>query len=200
MATNFESIKLNFKSSAYSTAVTQLESKMKELESARSEYDQRRSEIPQFWDGDARDEAYEVIGQNIENVKTAYKAVEENMKAFKEADKQHCKRDQAEAGRRPQESAESVPVLMEFYLNPERLEQRNENVREQLRHVRRFSELVRQSKKIDTMHQKELIRIQQRLDRMERNLSQLITATDELQQEMKDDMAQLRHDATQLFT
>ena len=30
--------------------------------------------------------AYEVIGQNIENVKTAYKAVEENMKAFKEAD------------------------------------------------------------------------------------------------------------------
>ena len=67
MATNFESIKLNFKSSAYSTAVTQLESKMKELESARSEYDQRRSEIPQFWDGDARDEAYEVIGQNIEN-------------------------------------------------------------------------------------------------------------------------------------
>ena len=74
MATNFESIKLNFKSSAYSTAVTQLESKMKELESARSEYDQRRSEIPQFWDGDARDEAYEVIGQNIENVKTAYKA------------------------------------------------------------------------------------------------------------------------------
>ena len=58
MATNFESIKLNFKSSAYSTAVTQLESKMKELESARSEYDQRRSEIPQFWDGDARDEAY----------------------------------------------------------------------------------------------------------------------------------------------
>ena len=50
---------------------------------------------------------------------------------------------------------------MEFYLNPERLEQRNENVREQLRHVRRFSELVRQSKKIDTMHQKELIRIQQ---------------------------------------
>jgi uncharacterized protein YukE len=86
MATNFESIKLNFKSSAYSTAVTQLESKMKELESARSEYDQRRSEIPQFWDGDARDEAYEVIGQNIENVKTAYKAVEENMKAFKEAD------------------------------------------------------------------------------------------------------------------
>ena len=88
-----------------------------------------------------------------------------------------------------------------------RLEQRNENVREQLRHVRRFSELVRQSKKIDTMHQKELIRIQQRLDRMERNLSQLITATDDalaeyakLQQEMKDDMAQLRHDATQLFT
>ena len=47
---------------------------------------------------------------------------------------------------------------MEFYLNPERLEQRNENVREQLRHVRRFSELVRQSKKIDAMHQKELIR------------------------------------------
>ena len=54
---------------------------------------------------------------------------------------------------------------------------------------------------------KELIRIQQRLDRMERNLSQLITATDDalaeyakLQQEMKDDMAQLRHDATQLFT
>lgn len=96
---------------------------------------------------------------------------------------------------------------MEFYLNPERLEQRNENVREQLRHVRRFSELVRQGKKIDTMHQKELIRIQQRLDRMERNLSQLITATDDalaeyakLQQEMKDDMAQLRHDATQLFT
>lgn len=80
MATSFESIKLNFQSSAYSTAVTQLESKMKELESARSEYDQRRSEIPQFWDGDARDEAYEVIGQNIENVKTAYKAVEENMR------------------------------------------------------------------------------------------------------------------------
>ena len=42
---------------------------------------------------------------------------------------------------------------------------------------------------------------------MERNLSQLITATDDalaeyakLQQEMKDDMAQLRHDAIQLFT
>lgn len=86
MATSFESIKLNFQSSAYSTAVTQLESKMKELESARSEYDQRRSEIPQFWDGDARDEAYEVIGANIANVKTAYQAVEENMKAFKEAD------------------------------------------------------------------------------------------------------------------
>lgn len=86
MATSFESIKLNFQSSAYSTAVTQLESKMKELESARSEYDQRRSEIPQFWDGDARDEAYKVIGANIENVKTAYKAVEENMKAFKDAD------------------------------------------------------------------------------------------------------------------
>ena len=86
MATSFESIKLNFQSSAYSTAVTQLESKMKELEQARTEYDQSRSEIPQFWDGDARDEAYEVIGQNIENVKTAYKAVEENMKAFKEAD------------------------------------------------------------------------------------------------------------------
>ena len=86
MATSFESIKLNFQSSAYSTAVTQLESKMKELESARSEYDQRRSEIPQFWDGDARDEAYEVIGANIANVKTAYQAVEENMKAFKEVD------------------------------------------------------------------------------------------------------------------
>ena len=51
-----------------------------------TEYDQRRSEIPQFWDGDARDEAYEVIGANIANVKTAYQAVEENMKAFKEAD------------------------------------------------------------------------------------------------------------------
>mgnify|MGYP002730683566 CR=1 FL=1 len=86
MATSFESIKLNFQSSAYSTAVTQLESKMKELESARSEYDQRRSEIPQFWDGDARDEACEEIGQNIKNDNTAYKAVEENMKAFKEAD------------------------------------------------------------------------------------------------------------------
>ena len=86
MATSFESIKLNFQSSAYSTAVTQLESKMKELEQARTEYDQRRSEIPQFWDGDARDEAYEVIGANIANVKTAYQAVEENMKAFKEAD------------------------------------------------------------------------------------------------------------------
>lgn len=86
MATSFESIKLNFQSSAYSTAVTQLESKMKELEQARTEYDQRRGEIPQFWDGDARDEAYKVIGANIENVKTAYKAVEENMKAFKEAD------------------------------------------------------------------------------------------------------------------
>ena len=83
MATSFESIKLNFQSSAYSTAVTQLESKMKELEQASTEYDQRRSEIPQFWDGDARDEAYEVIGANI---KTAYQAVEENMKAFKEAD------------------------------------------------------------------------------------------------------------------
>lgn len=45
MATSFESIKLNFQSSAYSTAVTQLESKMKELEQARTEYDQRRSEI-----------------------------------------------------------------------------------------------------------------------------------------------------------
>ena len=86
MATSFESIKLNFQSSAYSTAVTQLESKMKELEQARTEYDQRRSEIPQVWDGDARDEAYEVIGANIANVKTAYQAVEENMKAFKEAD------------------------------------------------------------------------------------------------------------------
>ena len=43
MATSFESIKLNFQSSAYSTAVTQLESKMKELEQARTEYDQRRT-------------------------------------------------------------------------------------------------------------------------------------------------------------
>lgn len=83
---NFDAIKLNFKTSAYSTAVTQLESKMKELEAAREEYNQRRAEIPQFWSGDAQDQAYEVIGQNIENVKTAYKAVEENMKAFKEAD------------------------------------------------------------------------------------------------------------------
>lgn len=96
---------------------------------------------------------------------------------------------------------------MEFYLDPGRLEQHNETVREQLRHVRRFSQLIRQSKNYDTMHQKELTRIQQRLDRMERDLSQLITVTGDalteyaaLEQEMKDSMAQLRHNASGLFT
>lgn len=96
---------------------------------------------------------------------------------------------------------------MEFYLDPGRLEQHNEIVREQLRHVRRFSQLIRQSKNYDTMHQKELTRIQQRLDRMERDLSQLITVTEDalteyaaLEQEMKDSMAQLRHNASGLFT
>lgn len=96
---------------------------------------------------------------------------------------------------------------MEFYLDPGRLEQHNETVREQLRHVRCFSQLIRQSKNYDTMHQKELTRIQQRLDRMERDLSQLITVTEDalteyaaLEQEMKDSMAQLRHNASGLFT
>lgn len=86
MAAQFDAVKLNFKSSAYSTAVTQLESKLRELNSARDEYDKQRDAIPQFWSGDAEDEAYQVICANIENVKTAYKAVEENMKAFKDAD------------------------------------------------------------------------------------------------------------------
>lgn len=96
---------------------------------------------------------------------------------------------------------------MEFYLDPGRLEQHNETVQEQLRHVRCFSQLIRQSKNYDTMHQKELTRIQQRLDRMERDLSQLITVTEDalteyaaLEQEMKDSMAHLRHNASGLFT
>ncbi|MCI6742550.1 MAG: hypothetical protein MR452_07970 [Faecalibacterium prausnitzii] len=95
---------------------------------------------------------------------------------------------------------------MEFYLDPRRLEEHNEHIREQLRHVRRFSRLVAQSKEYDTMHQEELNRIQQRLERVERNLSQLITATDDalveyaaLERETRDKMAQLRHDASGLF-
>lgn len=88
MVASFEAVRLNFKTSAYSTAVNQLNSKLKQLEAAREEYSQRRAEIPQFWSGDAQDEAYQVIGQNIENVKTAYKAVEENMKAFQQADEE----------------------------------------------------------------------------------------------------------------
>lgn len=85
MATNLEALKVNFSKSQYSNAVTQLNTKMKELEAAREDYSKQRDAIPQFWEGDAKDDAYEVIGANIENVKTAYKAVEESMKAYKEA-------------------------------------------------------------------------------------------------------------------
>lgn len=95
---------------------------------------------------------------------------------------------------------------MEFFLDPKRLEQRNENVQVQLRHVRHFLKLIEQSKEYDTMHQKELTRIQQRLTRMERNLSQLITVTDDalaeyrmLEHQMQDSMEQIRHDSSKIF-
>lgn len=83
-----ESVKLNLKQSAYTTAVTNLNSKLRELINAQDDYDQQRAEIPNFWSGDAEDEAYETIGENIAQVKTAQKNIEENIKAFEEAEQE----------------------------------------------------------------------------------------------------------------
>ena len=71
MAT-FDSIKVNLNESSYSTAVSQLESKLRELENCREQYNAKRNEIRNIWKGDAADEAYETIGANIEQVKKAY--------------------------------------------------------------------------------------------------------------------------------
>lgn len=88
MVSNMDSVRLALKSSVYTDAVTQLDSKLKLLNQARTDYDTQRREIPNFWSGDEADEAYETIGENIENVKKAYQAVEDNMKAFQEAEQQ----------------------------------------------------------------------------------------------------------------
>ena len=76
------SANINIKQSAYSNAITQLESKLRELENARNDYNELRDQIPDFWSGDAADEAYETIGAAIEQVKTSADAVKENIQAI----------------------------------------------------------------------------------------------------------------------
>lgn len=76
------SANINIKQSAYSNAINQLESKLRELENAREDYNQLRERIPDFWSGDAADEAYETIGAAIEQVKTSADAVKENIQAI----------------------------------------------------------------------------------------------------------------------
>lgn len=81
----YDSTVLNIKNTAYTSAISQLQSKLRELENARDEYDQQRRAIPEFWSGDAADSAYETIGISIEQVKKAYKTVEENIQTLQEA-------------------------------------------------------------------------------------------------------------------
>ena len=76
------SANFNIKQSAYSNAINQLDSKLRELENAREDYNQLREQIPDFWSGDAADEAYETIGAAIEQVKTSADAVKENIQAI----------------------------------------------------------------------------------------------------------------------
>lgn len=76
------SANINIKQNAYSNAINQLESKLRELENAREDYNQLREQIPDFWSGDAADEAYETIGAAIEQVKTSADAVKENIQAI----------------------------------------------------------------------------------------------------------------------
>lgn len=76
------SVNIKIKQSAYANAISQLQSKLKELENAREEYNQQREAIPDFWSGDAADEAYDTIGAAIEQVKTAAQSVEENIAAI----------------------------------------------------------------------------------------------------------------------
>lgn len=76
------SANINIKQSAYSNVINQLESKLRELENAREDYNQLREQIPDFWSGDAADEAYETIGAAIEQVKTSADAVKENIQAI----------------------------------------------------------------------------------------------------------------------
>ena len=76
------SVNIKIKQSAYTNAINQLQSKLRELENAREEYNQQREAIPNFWEGDAADQAYETIGQAIEQVKTAAQSVEENIAAI----------------------------------------------------------------------------------------------------------------------
>lgn len=79
------SVNIKIKQSAYTNAINQLQSKLKELEGARELYNQQREQIPNFWEGDAADKAYETIGQAIEQVKTAAQSVEENIAAIQKA-------------------------------------------------------------------------------------------------------------------
>lgn len=68
--------------------------------------------------------------------------------------------------------------MAQIYVNIRGLEQRNVQTEEQIRHIRRFIQLVKACREIDTMHQNELRDMQARLERMEQNLRQMMDVTE----------------------
>lgn len=96
--------------------------------------------------------------------------------------------------------------MAQIYIHFQGLEQRNAQTQEQIRHIRRFMQLVEACRQIDTMHQKELQDIQARLERMEQNLRQMMDVTEtmvrqylKLDREMQDQIQGIRHTASHLF-
>lgn len=93
-----------------------------------------------------------------------------------------------------------------FYLDVDKLYGYSGQLTQELEHIRTFKHLVENCKLYDTMHQKELNDIYQRLERMELNLVKLIDANEEfvvqfkqLDNEMRDSMLAARNRATKLF-
>lgn len=96
--------------------------------------------------------------------------------------------------------------MAQIYINIRGLEQRNVQIEEQIRHIRRFIQLVEACREIDTMHQDELGDMQARLERMEQNLRQMMDVTEtmmrkylKMDREIQDQLKMIQKKASHQF-
>ena len=66
--------------------------------------------------------------------------------------------------------------MPDIFFDPARVAQHVDELQAQLRHIRQLQQLIRKCRAKDFQHQPELERIQQRLEKMERYLVQMIAA------------------------
>lgn len=96
--------------------------------------------------------------------------------------------------------------MAQIYIKIRGLEQRNVQIEEQIRHIRRFIRLVEACREIDTMHPNELRDMQARLERMEQNLRQIMDATEvmmrkylKLNRDVQDQLERIQKKSSHLF-